>query len=132
MTITDSSVWIDFFNGRDAPHVVALRRMLQDGNAALGDLIAFEVLQGFRHDREVRAASELFDACQTIGMLSMPLAGLAAGMYRQLRRNGITLRGRHDALIAAAVIAGGHILLHNDRDFDHFERHFGLQVLHPS
>ncbi|MCE5240999.1 PIN domain-containing protein [bacterium] len=131
MVITDASVWIDFFNGVDSPHVNALRALLQAGEAALGDLIVFEVLQGFRSDHGVRTALALFQNCHVMPMVSPDLAVQAACLYRSLRRKGITIRAANDALIAAAVIAGDHILLHSDRDFDHFERHLGLQVLHP-
>jgi predicted nucleic acid-binding protein len=30
-------------------------------------------------------------------------------------------------LIATYCILGGHTLIHNDRDFEPFEQHFGLQ-----
>ncbi len=131
MVIIDSSVWIDFFNGVATPQVNALRGLLATGEAALGDLNVFEVLQGFRSDRGVRLARDLFQNCYVLPMLSAELAVQAASLYRSLRRRGITVRAPNDALIAAAVIAGDHVLLHSDRDFDHFERHLGLQVLHP-
>ncbi len=36
-----------------------------------------------------------------------------------------------DVLIAAFCITEDHRLLHCDRDFDAFEHHLGLRVLHP-
>ncbi len=97
----------------------------------VGDLILAEVLQGFRRQRDYEAARR-----ELLGFALVPMAGrdnalAAADYYRHLRSRGVTVRGLVDCLIAAAVIAGDHILLHNDRDFDHFERHLGLQVLHP-
>ncbi len=59
------------------------------------------------------------------------LAVAAANNYRLLRSRGITIRKTIDCLIATFCIAEGHILLHDDRDFDLFEDHLGLQVIHP-
>jgi hypothetical protein len=44
---------------------------------------------------------------------------------------GITIRNTIDCLIATFCIEEDHVLLHNDRDFDAFEQHLGLQVAHP-
>jgi predicted nucleic acid-binding protein len=34
-------------------------------------------------------------------------------------------------LIATFCLRHGHLLLHRDRDFDHFEQILGLAVIHP-
>jgi len=36
-----------------------------------------------------------------------------------------------DCLIATFCIEQGYALLHCDRDFDPFEKHLGLRVIHP-
>jgi predicted nucleic acid-binding protein len=36
-----------------------------------------------------------------------------------------------DCLIATFCLQAGHQLLHHDRDFDPFEKHLGLPVVHP-
>jgi predicted nucleic acid-binding protein len=36
-----------------------------------------------------------------------------------------------NCMIATCCLRGGHSLLHRDRDFDHFEKHLGLPVVHP-
>jgi predicted nucleic acid-binding protein len=36
-----------------------------------------------------------------------------------------------DCLIATFCLQAGHQLLHRDRDFDPFEKHLGLRVVHP-
>jgi hypothetical protein len=48
-----------------------------------------------------------------------------------LRARGRTVRTTIDGLIATFCLLNGHSLLHNDRDFDHFEQILGLQVIHP-
>ena len=55
----------------------------------------------------------------------------AARKYRYLRKRGITIRKTIDCLIATVCIREGHALLHRDSDFDGFETHLGLEVVHP-
>jgi hypothetical protein len=38
---------------------------------------------------------------------------------------------RLDCLITTFCLDAGHALLHRDRDFDPFEKHLGLRVVHP-
>jgi hypothetical protein len=59
------------------------------------------------------------------------LAMQSAENYRSLRRKGVTVRSTVDCLIATFCIEDGHQLLHRDRDFDLFEQHMRLHVLHP-
>ena len=53
MILVDSSVWIDYFNGRRTPETDYLDALLGNDVAATGDLILVEVLQGFRDDAEL-------------------------------------------------------------------------------
>lgn len=46
MIVFDSNVWIDFLNGRNAPHVRRLRANLGMDEVILSDLMLCEVLQG--------------------------------------------------------------------------------------
>ena len=46
MIVVDSSVWIDFLNGREAPHVERLRAIIGTDEVIVGDLMLCEVLQG--------------------------------------------------------------------------------------
>ncbi len=48
-----------------------------------------------------------------------------------LRAMGITVRKTIEFFIATFCIENAHELLHNDRDFDPFKSHLGLQVVHP-
>jgi hypothetical protein len=43
-------------------------------------------------------------------------------------KNEITVRKTIDSLIATYCIENGHDLLHNDSDFDGYEKHLGLRV----
>ena len=56
MFVVDSSVWIDYFNGRSTPETEMLDVSLGKEPVAVGDIMLAEVLQGFRSDRHHRKA----------------------------------------------------------------------------
>ena len=64
-------------------------------------------------------------------MVNPDLALQSAQNYRALRKKGITTRKTIDCLIATFCIAEHHKLLHRDSDYDGFEKHLGLSVVHP-
>jgi predicted nucleic acid-binding protein len=129
-TLVDSSVWIDFFNGARTPQVDLLDRLLGQQAVVVGDVILAEVLQGFRRDRDVRLARAALLRFPVVDMVGKDVALASALAYRQLRARGVTIRRVLDCLIATYCIQARLQLLHADRDFDPFERHFGLRVLH--
>lgn len=133
MLVVDSGVWIDFFAGRDVPAADELARLLQDGQTRLvvPDLVLFEVLRGFRHERPMRQARLLLQSLsvETCGGEDVALA--ATEHYRHLRSLGVTVRSAVDALVAAFCIEQDYLLLHGDRDYDAFAAHRGLRVWEP-
>lgn len=129
MIVVDSSVWIGYFRGSSTDAVTLLDQLLSEDTVAIGDLCLAEVLQGFPTERDAARATELFSVVDVISLGGRDAAVQAAAHYRGLRRLGITVRGTVDALIATACIRDGHTLLHDDRDFDAFEEHLGLNVL---
>ena len=64
MILVDTSVWIDYFNGRVTPQTNALDVLLGQEPILMGDLILTEVLQGFRHDADYRKARLLLDTLE--------------------------------------------------------------------
>ncbi len=130
MLVVDSSVWIDFFSGRGGAPSLTLRRLLHEGEVHLivPDLVLFEVLRGFRHEREYRQARTLMESLTLESTASPALAREAATHYRQLRAMGWTVRSALDVLIATFCIDRGYALLHRDRDFDLFEQLRGLRT----
>jgi predicted nucleic acid-binding protein len=130
MILVDSSVWIDFFNGRPGPLVDRLADLLQDGSAPLGmpDLVLFEVLRGFRHEQDFQAARRVLAALPVVEIGGEDGALRAAHHYRALRSAGITIRSPIDVLLASYCIEHDHALLHADRDFDAIESVRGLKV----
>lgn len=131
MMLVDSTIWIDYFNGQITPHTDYLDRVLSDQIVLVGDLILAEVLQGYRHEGEFEKARQALGRFTQVSLVDPLLAVQSARNYRSLRSTGVTVRKTIDCLIATYCIEKDHTLLHNDRDFDGFEQHLGLKVVHP-
>jgi len=129
MILVDSSVWIDFFNGVDKPHVDKLYQLLGKENIATGDLIAVEVLQGIKSEADFQKVKQVMYDISFFSLCNMELSIIAAENYRVLRRQGITVRKTIDIIIATFCIENNLKLLHNDRDFDPCAAILGLQVV---
>ena len=132
MLVVDSSVWTDFFNGRDSTVRSVLRRLLDEGEIRLvvPDLVLFEVLRGFRDERDHRQARTLLEGLSVEPACDPDLALHAADHYRSLRSQGITVRSAIDVLVASFCIERDYALLHRDRDFHAFEQLRGLRGWH--
>jgi predicted nucleic acid-binding protein len=124
--VVDSSVWIDFLKGRNAPHVRRLRAVLGTDEVIVGDLMLCEVLQGLDSERAAREVEALLRRFDIVPMAGDAIAVAAARNFRSLRRRGITVRKTIDLLIGAWCIENRRPLLHNDSDFHPMARHLGL------
>lgn len=127
--IVDSSVWIDYFNGKLTPQTDTLDNALGRQEVAIGDIILSEVLQGFRHARDFEYAQQALLRFPVFDMVGVDIALRSAANYHQLRKQGLTIRKTVDCLIATFVIQRGYLLLHDDHDFEPFARHLGLQCV---
>lgn len=128
MIVVDTSVWVDYFNGRTTAQVDLLDAIVGREEILLGDLILVEVLQGFRNDRDFRLASRLLAGFEFREMVGRDLALESARNYRLMRSRGVTIRKTIDVLIATFCILNRYELLHSDRDFDPMAKHLGLRV----
>jgi predicted nucleic acid-binding protein len=124
--VVDSSVWIDFLNGRKAPHVVRLQAILGNEEIIIGDLMLCEVLQGLASERAARQVEGLLRRFEIASMAGEAVAIAAARNFRSLHRRGITVRKTIDLLIATWCIENRRPLLHNDGDFRPMAQHLGL------
>lgn len=127
MILVDSSVWIDFFRGRDNHGWLILKELIGRG-VVVGDLMVAEVLQGFDREREAAAAAHVLDGFHQTTIVDLRIARQAAANHRRLRGLGITIRETIDLLIATRCIDKGWRLLHNDRDFEPMRAHLGLRT----
>ena len=96
MILVDTSVWIDFFAGRDLPHVATLEQFILDNeDLALCGIILTEILRGITDDTTHRRVRRYLSP---LIMLPMPEAEFvrAADIYRKLRKQGMTIRKTED------------------------------------
>ena len=126
MIVVDSSVWIDFLNGRNVPHVRRLQAILGTDEVILGDLMLCEVLQGLDSERAAREVEVLLRRFDIVAMAGEAIAVAAARNFRSLRKRGVTVRKTIDLLIGTWCIENRRPLLHNDSDFRPMARYLGL------
>jgi predicted nucleic acid-binding protein len=131
--VVDSSVWINFFNGAGGTRAYQadlLEELLEHGEVRIvvPDLVLFEVLRGFRHERDLRQARTLMQGLSVEPAVDVGTAMVATEHYRNLRSRGHTVRSAIDVLVATFCIERDYALLHDDRDFDAFESLRGLRV----
>jgi hypothetical protein len=131
MVIVDTSVLIDYLGNFSTPQTEWIEQKIGLERLGITSLSMTEVLQGIRE--EFRFAPTLLALSQfrIFEAGSRELAIQSAINYRKLRGLGVTIRSTIDCLIATFCIEEGHDLLHDDRDFDSFEEHLGLQVVFP-
>jgi predicted nucleic acid-binding protein len=129
--LVDSSVWIDYFRGRDTREAAQLDALLGVEPVAIGDLMLAEVLQGFREEAVFRRALALFEPVPVLEIGGRAVAVQAARNFRALRARGVTVRKTIDTLIATRCIQDGLPLLFGDRDFQPFVLHLGLRSALP-
>jgi predicted nucleic acid-binding protein len=127
--LVDSSVWIDHFRDAATEPVLRLRALIGRELLLVGDLVLCEVLQGVRSDAEARLVEEALREFELVTLVDPELAIIAAANYRLLRGRGVTVRTTVDLVIGTFCIERGHVLLHNDRDFEPMERFLGLQTI---
>ena len=128
MIFLDSTVLIDYFNGKNNWQVEVLDSILGRELVVIGDYVLTEVLQGFRSDKEFQKAKTILLSfpCFDIGGKEMALQ--SAKNYRYLRKKGVTVRKTIDSMIATFCIENKLTLLHNDKDFEPFVKYLKLKV----
>jgi len=126
MILADTSVWVDYFNGKINVFTDELDLLLSKEIIVTGDLILAEILQGFRKDSHFMKAKKALAELECISIVSRILAIKSAENFRYLRKKGITVRKTTDMLIGTFCIENNIQLLYQDRDFDPLKIHLGL------
>ena len=125
MIIVDSSVWIDYFNGREI-QIDKLDELLEIEPIGIGYIILAEVLQGFREDKDYQTAKQVLTSLTVFNMLNSDLAIESSNNFRTLRKRGITIAKTNDVIIATFCIENNYSLLFSDKDFVPFVNYLGL------
>jgi predicted nucleic acid-binding protein len=128
MILIDTSVWIDFLNGRNTPYVKAAEALVKKReDICICGVVLTEVLQGIRKEAEYLKTKAVLSELIFLPM-TQDTFYLAADIYRDCRARGITISNPTDCMIAAACIQHDVKLLHNDKDFDRISSQFNLQI----
>jgi predicted nucleic acid-binding protein len=128
MILVDSSVLIDYFNGKNNWHTDELNSLLGNELVIIGDYILAEVLQGFRNDKDFKLAKEIMRSFPCFNICNEELAIKSAENFRYLRTKGITIRKTVDLIIGTFCIENEIELLHNDKDFELMGQHLNLKI----
>lgn len=119
MILADTSVWIDFLEGKGTPQHMELHRLIEeDADICLTGIVIAEILQGIKDNvqrNEVMSYLLEFPIVEPKGISTYIHT---AEIYRTCAVKGKTVRKTIDCLIAAIAIEHGLKLFHNDRDFD--------------
>ena len=127
MVVVDTSVWIDFFRNPVAEGNGRLEELIRDHNrTAICGLILQEILQGIRDRKIFELTRQRF---LFLPYLEAPREDhlLAAALYRDLRKKGVTVPST-DAAIAAVAIHHGFPLFTRDMHFSEIARHSKLKL----
>lgn len=115
--LVDTSVWIDFFNGTSSPATDALARLIEDdADVVTCGLIAAELLQGVRRDRQRATIERHLLDMEWLTPREPETYLAAADLFRKLRARGVTIRSTIDCIIAQLTADSGVLLLAHDRD----------------
>ena len=130
MILVDTSVWIDFFNDNDNDKAVFLKQcLIENTDICLTDIILTEVLQGIKNDG-------MYDSVKT-SLLSLSFFHAkyyqtyinASHIYRECRKNGLTIRKSNDCIIGAIVLENNLKLLTHDKDFNNIAKVFPIAII---
>jgi hypothetical protein len=127
--IFDTSVWIDFFRGRNSPESLLLSSYIKnDDPVVLVPMVIQEILQGIRDDRQFKKIREILSYLTVLHLPPENAAIGAAQLYRSLRKKGVTVRKSNDCLIAYYAVEFSMPLVHIDGDFDLISRQSKLKI----
>lgn len=129
MILVDTSVWVDHLRNAQTAQTLKLEKSLAREPILVGDLILLEILQGARNERHASQIEKEMKRFTILPLLDDILSVQAARNFRKLRGLGVTIRKTADLIIGTFCIERGHVLLHDDRDFEPMERHLGLKVV---
>ncbi len=132
MIVVDTTVWIDFLEGRGTPFDLHLKKLIEQGELlALTDIIYCEVLQGILEESKFRQTRSILRAYPILQMRGLRTFERAAYIYRACRKKGLTIRKTADCLIAATCLEARAELYHNDRDFEAIAKVRRLTIYRP-
>ena len=124
--LVDSTVWIDFLRNVKNRQTACLEELIvAEADLCVCGFVLTEVLQGIRDERQYSQVKRGLDNLIYLDSDKTTFE-LAATIYRELRKQEVTIRNSIDCLIASTVIQHGVHLLDKDRDYEHIDQHYPL------
>ncbi|MBR4386047.1 MAG: PIN domain nuclease [Treponema sp.] len=119
MILVDTSVFINYFKGRDTKGSLYLDKLIQNEEPfCLNEFIYQEILQGSKDEKEFLTLKAYL---KDIPLYSLKLGVQsfenAALLNFRCKRKGVTIRSTIDLLIAETAIENNIALLHDDEDY---------------
>jgi predicted nucleic acid-binding protein len=117
MLLIDTSVWVSLFRDKTGNMRDRLYALIDDQEVFLTRFSQLELLQGCRDEQEWTLLQSYLQRQDYID-LSSDSWSLAARIYYDLRRQGLTVRSSIDCCIAQSALDHQLLLIHNDQDFE--------------
>lgn len=125
----DTSAWVEFLRGTRSQADELIHSLLgQPAALATTDVVLMEILAGARDDGHRGRLRGLLARCEFLPTEGPGDYERAADLYRACRRQGESVRGLTDCLVAAVAIRAGVSVLHQDADFEVIARHSALAI----
>ena len=122
MILVDTSVWVDFLRGVNSIQRRTLHRLIEDEeDISITEIILAEVLQGIKEDKDFKRVKDYLLEFPIYRPNGIETYLKAAGIYRDCRKRGRTVRKTVDCIIAAICMENDLTLLHKDSGFNHIE-----------
>ena len=119
--LVDTSAWVDYLNGFPSPAADALTDLLQgEEDIYTCGIVAAEVFQGLRRDRERGAIQRSFQDLLFLEPSGIELYLRAAELCRSLRKQGVAVRSTVDCTIAALAEVNALLSHMDDSDVGDF------------
>lgn len=128
--VVDTSVWIDFlsFHEKDSEEVKKMEALVFQKQVLLCPPVYQEILQGIRDEARFCKVKDILSLFPMLEPDFPYIEDTAVGLYRSLRKQGITIRKPNDCLIAAYALVHDVPVLFNDRDFNMMCLHSALRA----
>jgi predicted nucleic acid-binding protein len=114
--LIDTSIWVEYFRGKDHEVVEVVKGLIRTGRATLCGIVLSELLAGVRTKRSQDTLKETLEALE-YAEVSRGIWILAGEMSSSLRRHGVSIP-LTDLVVAALAVENGSELFTGDAHFD--------------
>ena len=128
--IFDTSVWINFLNGKNTKTSrLLLEYINSDEKIFLTPLILLEILQGIRDDKQYSEVKDSLLGFDTLILDPIEVATKTSELFRKLKKKGVSVKKTNDCIIAFYAIHFDLTLVHSDKDFEKIAKHTNLKTI---